>query len=54
MTSRETEPDAIVCYLLSKRQGAAMIAVLMNKTEEEVNSLIATGERLLQDRSDDE
>ena len=44
--------DAVVCYILSKRQGVAMIATIMEKTEDEVRRLIAEGERVVQERGE--
>ena len=44
--------DAVVCYILSKRQGVAMIATIMEKSEDEVRRLIAEGERIVQQRGE--
>ena len=53
MTKSIDEMDAIICYLLSKRQGSEMIAALMDMSVKEVAMLISAGERIMEERESD-
>ena len=48
----QEERDAVACYILSKQQGAEMIAILLAKPVDEVRRMIREGERLLQEREE--
>ena len=52
--SKNEEVDAVMSYLLSKRQGVTMIAELMGKTEAEVERLIAVGRTIMEGREEGE
>ena len=49
---KQEQSDAIVCYILSKRQGVEMIAKMLGKPEPDVRKLIAEGKRILRDRDE--